>query len=32
MAERYLALVRPDEAMFLDMAGCGLVCSEHPVL
>lgn len=33
MSERYLALVRPDEEKFLDMAGCGfLVCSENPVL
>ncbi|SFC76860.1 EthD domain-containing protein [Spirosoma endophyticum] len=33
MSERYLALVRPDEAKFLDMGGCGfLVCSENPVL
>ncbi len=28
-SERYMTLIRPDEAKFLDLAGCGfLVCTE----
>lgn len=31
-AESYLRLIRPDEANFLDLAGCGfLVLAENPV-
>ena len=32
-APRYLELIRPDEAKFLDLHGCGfLVCTENEVL
>lgn len=32
-SERYLATIRPDEAKFLDLAGCGfLLLAENPVL
>lgn len=32
-SERYMDLIRPDEAKFLDLAGCGfLVCIENPVM
>ena len=32
-SDRYMALIRPDEAKFLDLAGCGfLVCAENPVI
>ena len=32
-SSQYMALIRPDEANFLDLAGCGLLVSaENPVL
>lgn len=32
-SERYMAQIRPDEAKFLDLAGCGfLVCAEDSVI
>lgn len=32
-APRYMEIIRPDEAKFLDLAGCGfLVLAENPVL
>jgi uncharacterized protein (TIGR02118 family) len=32
-SEQYLALIRPDEEKFLDLAGCGImICAENPVM